>query len=93
MACRALLLGCTDTALRCGGRGVGAEVGAVGAMGWFWLGAGCTAKILPFMGVEVVGGASPSDLARGDFGATVCRASSLLALSLAPLPSEGQCPC
>ena len=65
------------------------EVGAVGTMGWFWLRAGGVAKSLPFMGIEVVGGVGPSDLTRGDFGATVGRALSLRALSLAPLPSEG----
>ena len=68
---------------------MGVEVGAVGSVGWFWLGASGVAKSLPFMGFEVVGGVGPSDLARGDFGATVGHAASLLALSFAPLPSEG----
>ena len=68
---------------------MGVDVGAVGAVGWFWLKVVGVAKSLPFMGLEVVGGVGPSELARGDFGATVGRASSLFALSLAPLPSEG----
>ena len=67
---------------------MGVEVGAVGSVGWFWLGASGVAKSLPFMGFEVVGGVGPSDLARGDFGATVGHAASLLALLFAPLPSE-----
>ena len=68
---------------------MGVDVGAVGAVGWFWLKVVGVAKSLPFMGLEVVGSVGPSELARGDFGATVGRASLLFALSLAPLPSEG----
>ena len=68
---------------------MGVEVGAVGSLGWFWLGAAGMAKSLPFMGREVVSGVGPREFARGDFGATVGRAASLLALSFAPLPKEG----
>ena len=68
---------------------MGVEVGVVGSMGWFWLGAGGVAKSLPFMGIEVVGGVGPSEFTRGDFGRTVGRASSFFALLLAPLPLEG----
>ena len=61
----------------------------VGSVGWFWLETGGMAKSLPFMGLEVVGGVGPREFARGDFGATVGHAASLLALLFAPLPSEG----
>ena len=68
---------------------MGVEVGVVGSLGWFWLGASGMAKSLPFMGVEVGGGGGPTGVAGGDFGATVGRAASLLALSFSPLPLGG----
>ena len=68
---------------------MGVEVGVVGSMGWFWLGAGGVAKSLPFMGIEVLGGVGPSEFARGNFDATIGRALSPFALLLDPLPSEG----
>ena len=68
---------------------MGFEVGAVGSMGWFWFGAGGMAKSLPFMGFETLDGVGPSEFVRGNFGATVGRASSPLALLLAPFSSEG----
>ena len=42
---------------------MGVEVGAVGSLGWFWLEAAGIAESLPFMGVEVVGGGGPIDVA------------------------------